>query len=150
MVYPQVNDPVSIPCGTPNGTLFVPVNRTYGEQKTDPLTRKRISLEDCARGYWREANLTASRGFNCDWLMATSFGRIVGVWKIDKYYGWLEPKLTPKATWPGDPSIYPNNNQGLSRRGCILIPVDKATWDKFVGQEVCLGRNPNPLRGYFV
>ena len=63
MVYPQVSDKIDVPGGTPNGTLFVSVDGTW-KKKGMPA-----NLEDCARGYWTEANLAASHGEDCDWLM---------------------------------------------------------------------------------
>ena len=137
MFYPNVSDPTSIPSGTPDRTLFVCVDNTW-KQKGIPA-----SLEDCARGYWTEANLEAAHAYDCDWLMARHHGKIVGVWKIDKRR-WMVPSATPKKTWPNDnPTDHP-------RRGCILIPVDKEMEQCFIGKEVHLGRCPNSLRGYFI
>lgn len=145
MVYPQISGSVAVPNGTPNGTLFVSVNKTYGKKIVEPLTNIPVSLEDCARGYWTVQNLSASRGPECEWLMATTNGCIVGVWRIDREKGWMNPTNTPKKTWPSDtPTTYP------SRRGCVLIDVDEMTKQRFVGAQVHLGRCPNPLRGYFI
>lgn len=143
MVYPKVKDPVSVPNGTPNGTLFVCVDETYGKGLC--VAGSRVTLEDCARGYWTEANLAAARGYNCDWLMARLHGRIVGMWKIDRKHGWLDPSATPKVTWPSDKPIPPPK-----RKGCVLIPVDEAKEKQFLNKKVHLGRNPNTLRGYFI
>ena len=145
MVYPTVKDPVSVPSGTPDKTLFVSVDNTFGIGLKDPKTKQTVSLEDCARGYWTEQNLAASHGYDCDWLMARLHGRIVGIWRINRTKGWMMPSATPKTTWPNDkPASQP------SRRGCELIPVDEETWKQFVNKEVHLGRNQNSLRGYFV
>lgn len=143
MVYPNVSDPVSVPEGTPSGTLFVSVDKTYGKGICDPQTGKRVSLMDCARGYWTVANLKAVHADECDWLMARQRGKIVGVWKIDKKKSWMLPSATPKATWPSDkPTDYP-------RKGCILLDTDDVVEKRFVGKEVRLGRCPNTLRSYF-
>ena len=143
MVYPNVSDPISVPAGTPDKTLFVCVDQTYGTR--DPNTGTLITLEDCARGYWTEDNLADSRGYDCDWLMARYNRIIVGVWKIDRTQGWMVPSATPKKSWPSDkPGPSP------SRRGCALIPVDEDIENRFIGKEVHLGLSYNPLRGYFV
>ncbi|MBR3221515.1 MAG: hypothetical protein IKF72_04715 [Kiritimatiellae bacterium] len=146
MVYPNVKDKVTVPNGTPDKTLFVCVDETYGKGLCDPpKSGRRVSLEDCARGYWTEANLSASHGYDCEWLMARAKSKIVGVWRIDRKQGWMVPSATPKATWPSDkPTPLPR------RRGCVLIPVDEETRKRFLNKEVHLGRNPNTLRGYFV
>ena len=145
MVYPKiVKDLVSVPKGTPNRTLFVSVNKSWGKKITDPQTNRTVELEDCARGYWTEQNLVASRGCECEWLMATVNSCIVGVWKIDRKKGWMKPSDTPKVSHPSDKPIPPPK-----RKGCILIPVDMTVVQNFIGKVVHLGRNPNPLRGYF-
>lgn len=143
MVYPNVSDSVSVPAGTPDKTLFVCVDNTYG--KTDPQTGALISLEDCAMGYWTEKNLASSRGYDCEWLMARCYGKIVGVWKIDRANGWQEPSAIPKRSWPSDRPTPPP-----VRRGCVLNPVDKEMENCFIGKEVHLGRCQNTLRGYFI
>ena len=143
MVYPNVNGPISVPEGTPDKTLFVCVDKTYGTR--DPDTGTLITPEDCARGYWTEYNLADSRGYNCDWLMARYNGIIVGVWKIDKAQGWMVPSATPKQSWPSD-----NPDPSPPRRGCALIPVDEETEKRFIGKEVHLGQCQNTLRGYFI
>ena len=142
MVYPAVRDPVFVPNGTPNKTLFVSVGESFGKGLKDPKTGKTVSLEDCARGYWRERDLSESHGYNCEWLMATLQGKVVGVWKINRNRGWLRSRINPIATRqvPIEPP---------PRRVCELIPVEDAIWHRFVGCEVHLGRKFNPLRGYF-
>lgn len=138
-VYPNVSDEVSIPDGTPSGTLFVSVDGTFNKSGCPG------NLDDCARGYWTKANLAAAHAYDCEYIMARLHGKIVGVWKIDRKkgnQGWMDPALTPKVTFPSDkPKDYP-------REGCELIDVEKTMWNKFVGQSVHLGRCPNSLRGY--
>lgn len=51
MVYPNVKDTVEVPEGTPSGTLFVCVDKTFGKGIVDDTTKKPVSIEDCARGY---------------------------------------------------------------------------------------------------
>lgn len=143
MVYPQVRDNVSVPPGTPNGTLFVCVDNTYGNQIRDTVTNNLVSLEDCARGYWTDGNLQAAHGYDCEWLMARCRGVIVGVWRIDRQRGWRCPRETPKATAPND---CPEDE---NRRGCALIDVGDDIRNQFIGEVVRLGRSHNPLRGYF-
>ena len=142
MVYPAVKDPVSVPNGTPDKTLFVSVGKSFGKGLKEPKTGKTVSLEDCARGYWRERDLSDSHGYNCEWLMAMLRGKVIGVWKIDTNRGWLMSRANPSATRavPTEPP---------SRRVCELISVEDAIWNRFVGREVHLGRHFNPLRGYF-
>ena len=139
MVYPQVKDQIRVPQGTPDKTLFVSVDGSWQEKGST------ASLEDCARGYWTEQNLSAARGYDCEWLMARKHGRIVGVWKIDRKKGWMIPSATPKVTCPSD-----NPTPPPQRRGCVLIQVDEETERLFLNKEVHLGRNQNTLRGYFV
>lgn len=38
MIFPRTNDRVSVPEGTPNGTLFVCVDKTYGKGIRDTGT----------------------------------------------------------------------------------------------------------------
>lgn len=141
MVYPNVSDEVSVPKGTPNGTLFVSVDGTW-KKKGCPAT-----LVDCARGYWTDANLAAAHAEDCEWLMARQGGKIVGVWKINRNKGkngWMLPSATPKKTWPNDkPVDYP-------RSGCELIPVEESIKKRFIGEPIHLGRCRNSLRGYFI
>ena len=139
MVYPKVKDQISVPQGTPDKTLFVSVDATWQERGCP------ASLEDCARGYWTEQNLSAAHGYDCEWLMARKHRRIVGVWKIDRKKGWMIPSATPKVTWPSD-----NPKPPPARRGCVLMPVDEEKKRLFLGKVVHLGRNQNTLRGYFV
>ena len=139
MVYPRVKNPISVPQGTPDRTLFVSVDGTWQEKGCS------ASLADCARGYWTEQNLSAAHGYDCDWLMARKHGKIKGVWKIDRKKGWMAPSATPKVTWPNDKPTPPP-----PRRGCELIPVNTETENRFLDKEVHLGRSPNPLRGYFL
>ncbi len=142
MVYPIVNSRVSVPEGTPNGTLFVSVDGTFGIEPKE--SSQKASLEDCARGYWSVENLRAAHGEECSWLMARKGGKIIGVWRIDTTRGWMEPEASKKKTWPGDQPVPPP-----PRLGCDLKDVDEPTRNQFIGQVVHLGRCPNSLRGYF-
>ena len=149
-VYPNVNTPVSVPEGTPNGTLFVDVGQTYGVGVCDSITGKRVSLEDCARGYWTPGNLSAARASDCEWLVARMDRKIEGVWKINREIGWRESAKTPKKTWPSDrPDL---RNPPEDRLACELLPDDtevKEVYLKIIGKEVHLGQAHNTLRGYF-
>lgn len=142
MVYPNIKDPVEVPEGTPSGTLFVCVDNTFGKGIVDSMTKKPVSIEDCARGYWTRANLAAAHADQCDWLMARLHGKIEGVWKIDRQKGWMDSSATPKKTWPSD------RPKDCPRAGCELIS-DEEMAQKFIGRDVHLGRCPNTLRGYF-
>ena len=144
MIYPRIKDKVSVPKETPDKTLFVSVDNTYGKRLVDPQTKKLVSLEDCARGYWTEKNLIGAHGYDCDWLVARLHGVIVGVWKIDRQKGWMDPSVTPKKTWPSD------KPKDRPRSGCELVAADIDIWNKLVGQKVHLGRCHNSLRGIFL
>ena len=137
MVYPKVKDEVIVPRGTPDRTLFVSVDGTW-QKKGNAAT-----LEDCARGYWTVANLSAAHADECDWLMARKRGKIVGVWKISRQKGWMAPSESPKKSWKADkPTDHP-------RLACELISVGEQMEKRYVGKAVHLGRCPNSLRGYF-
>ena len=143
MVYPSVKNPVSVPNGTPDKTLFVSVGESFGKGLKDPKTGNIVPLEDCARGYWRERDISDSHGYDCEYLMATVHGKIVGVWRIDRNCGWKRSQANPITTRP-IPKEPP------SRRVCELIPVEDSIWNRFVGCEIHLGRHFSPLRGYFI
>lgn len=144
MIYPRTNDRVLVPKGTPNGTLFVCVDKTYGKGIRDTGTNQLVSLKDCAMGYWTDNNLQGAHGYDCQWVMARCRGRIVGVWKIDSNKGWRSPAEMPKETAPNDCPTDGN------RKGCALIDVGDDIKNQFVGKVVHLGRSHNPLRGYFI
>jgi hypothetical protein len=143
-VCPRVKDNVIVPDGVPNGTLFVCVTDTYGNGLKNPRNGKLVSLEDCARGFWWEANLLASHYMNCQWLAAHSKGKILGIWKIDQWSPMTEETVV--ALNRGDP-IKPK------RLYCSLKFNDaevQKVQSLVVGKNVKLGRCPNPLRGFFV
>jgi len=143
MVRPQVKSEVTVPNGTPSGTLFVCVSGTFGKKIQSKVTKAPVSLEDCARGYWKDQHLSQAHADECDWLMAHCGGEIKGVWKIDRKKGWRPMAQVPKSTWPEDRRVdYPSS-------ACDLIPVDDSTWNRFVGKCVRLGHCWNPLRAYF-
>lgn len=140
-VYPQVPSQVVVPKTTPSGSLFVYVGGTWGNHQKSSITGQRVSLEDCARGYWNQANLSQARAEECDYLIAHYDGKICGVWKIDRKKGWMTSAQLKKSTWPED---YRTNSLA-----CDLIPVDDPELEGLKGQSVHLGRSLNPLRGYF-
>ena len=96
-------------------TILVCVSKTWGIGKISTVTKKRISLEDCSRGYWRIVG--SKKAPQCECLMAVSKGEIVGVWEIDKRKSWMSPAQTPKKTWPEDHGI------DRSRLGCEFVPA---------------------------
>ena len=142
MFHPNVRG-AAVPPGTPSGTLFVSVSQTW--QANNPVVPQNVSLEDCARGYWWIRNLQAAWYTQCEYLMAHRDGVIVGAWRIDLVKGWMQPMQTPKATWPTDCHQHPTPSR---KRGCELIADEEL--NRFVGQPVCMGTCPNPLRGYFI
>lgn len=143
-IFPESSTKIEVPAGTPNGTLFVCVLKTWGKQIKSTVTGYRVSLEDCSRGYWMSGCVSQSRAENCDYLMAHYAGEIRGMWKIDRKKGWRIATQSPKKTWPEDVLNRPDGY------ACELIPVDAEMSKKFVGQTIHLGRAFNPLRGYFV
>lgn len=143
MLFPNSPSAIDVPKGTPNGTLFVCVGQTWGKQIKSKMTGQCVSLEDCARGYWKQMSITQSHANDCDYLMAHYAGEIRGVWKINRKKGWRIATQMPKKTWPEDVSIRPDGY------ACELIPVDAEISKKFVGKTIHLGRTFSPLRGYF-
>lgn len=138
-IYPKVPDAVGVPKGTPPCVLFVDV--TVSANVIDGITKRTPSMVDRARGYWTVANLKAAHADMCDWLIAREHGVIVGVWKINRKKGWVDPSLTPKKTWPTD------TGDGIPRQGCELIKADEFQF--LIGKRVHLGRCPNSLRAIF-
>ena len=144
MVKPNVNSEVQVPAGTPSGTLFVCVRGTYGKV-VSKVTKRPVSLADCACGYWTNKCLNQADASRCEWLMAHSAGKILGVWKIDRSKGdrgWLPSEKVKKTTWPED------SRTDAPSSACFLIP-DAEMERRFVNKTVRLGRAYNPLRGYF-
>lgn len=137
-----------LPEGIPNGTLFVCVDRTWGAQKCDERTGQRISLEDCARGYWCDVHLNKVRLAECQWLMAIANDQIVGIWKIDVQTGWQPPELIPKPTWPSDVGPWK-----VSRSGCLFILDDevRVVRTALIGKALTVRfRQSQTVRGVFL
>lgn len=111
-------------------TMMVRVSKTWGKVLHSKVTGKRVSLEDCARGYWRLAG--SLKAEKAKWLMAFDKGVIVGVWKIGAK-GWMRCKESPKKTWPED---LENLQDAELRRVCEVQPVDQKVWDKYVGVRI--------------
>lgn len=152
VLYPYVKEKVQkvemVPDDVPNGTLFVCVDRTWGEAKCDEKTGQRISLEDCARGYWYDVHLRKVRLAECRWLMAIANGRIKGAWKIDLQTGWKPPESIPQLTWPSNVGPWK-----VPRLGCQFMPDDAETLAvraACVGKAVSLSFSQNQTaRGVF-
>lgn len=124
-------------------TMMVCVSQTWGKAIQSEMTGKRVSLEDCARGYWRLSG--SSRAGRAKWLMAFDKGVIVGVWKIgDK--GWMRCENSPKKTWPED---LDSLKDAELRRVCELLPVDRKIWNKYVGVRINDIEGLNPRGGCF-
>jgi hypothetical protein len=151
LLYPAMNEDVGqhLPEGIPNGTLFVCVDRTWGAQKCDERTGQRISLEDCARGYWCDVHLNKVRLAECQWLMAVAQDQIAGVWKIDLKKGWQPPELILKQTWPSDVGPWK-----VLRSGCLFMPDDddvRATRAALMGKSLKIYfRQSQTVRGVFL
>jgi len=109
-------------------TLFVSVKKTWEQQLMSNVTGKRVSLKDCAMGYWMVAN--SPKIEQCELLMALGKGGvIIGVWRINRQRGWLRPAELPKETWPEDDG----GVRKESRRGCELFEVSDEIRNKFLG-----------------
>ena len=150
LLYPALGEDAGqrLPDGIPNGTLFVCVDRTWGAKKCDERTGQRISLEDCARGYWYDVHLNKVRLAECRWLMAIAHHQIEGVWKIDLQTGWQPPELIPKPTWPSDVGPWK-----VPRSGCLFMQDDdeaRAVRSALVGKSLTVYfRQSQTVRGVF-
>lgn len=124
-------------------TIFVSVSRTWGQELVSEQTRKRVTLEDCARGYWTLNPW--GKAAKVKWLMAVSRNEIVGVWAIDKRKGtngWMESPLSPKVSWPEDIV------EGRTRYACELKSLPKEISGEYCGRTMNdLGLKP--MRGPF-
>jgi len=83
-------------------TIFVCVTQALA-RKIHGLDPSKISLEDCARGYWCVSVQKASQ---CEWLMAVKKGEIVGAWEIDQSFGWRVASVGSIPTRKDNPSDY--------------------------------------------
>ena len=140
--YPKVNTEVVVPDATPNGSLFVDVGATSGKL-INPQTGQIAQDVDCARGYWKSANLNGANYGACDYLIARKSGKIVGVWQINKTKGWKN--VGTNSQIPSVPSCH-----DTSRMFCELLPVSKDLWGSLIGESVHLGRSKNTIRGVFL
>jgi len=114
-------------------TMMVSVGNTWGKGIESKVTGKRVSLEDCVRGYWLVSN--SPRAERAKWIMGFVSGVIVGVWAIDTAKGWMRCEQSPKKSWPEDlPNMKPRDQE--IRRVCELKPVDRAIWNKYVGMRI--------------
>lgn len=120
-LYPRIggNDHLELPESIPGGTLVVCVDKTWTAKYFDPVTKVRVSLEDCARGYWCVDQLRRAKVAACKYLMALSRKKIVGIWKIDVQAGWKNPEELPKQTWPSDKGPWKSQ-----REGCLFLDDD--------------------------
>ena len=109
-------------------SVLVSVKETWCKEIKSRITGKRVSLEDCAMGYWQVAS--SSKIEQCEWLMALGEGgKVIGVWKINRQKGWLPPDQLPKKTWPEDDG----GSHRESRRGCVLLDAPADVRSKFMG-----------------
>ena len=99
---------------------------------TSSVTGKRVTLEDCARGYWKLSN--SSRRDKAKWLMVFDKGIIVGVWEIGPK-GWMNCTKSPKKSWPEDLENLSPRDREL-RMVCELCPVSQEIWNRYVGVRV--------------
>ena len=150
-LYPALGEDAGqhLPDGIPNGTLFVCVDRTWGIKKCDERTGQRISLEDCARGYWCDVHLGKVRLAECQWLIAVANDQIAGIWKIDLQTGWQSPESIPKPTWPSDVGPWK-----VPRSGCLFMPDDdevRAVRAALIGKALTVYfRQSQTVRGVFL
>lgn len=115
-------------------TMMVSVGKTWGAAIVSEVTHKRVSLEDCVRGYWRLSN--SKKCEKAVWIMGFVRGEIVGVWEIDREKGWMPCEKSPKKTWPEDLAKSLTAREIELRRVCELKPVDRKIWDKYVGMKI--------------
>lgn len=120
-LYPRIsgNERMTLPECIPNGTLIVCVDKTWTVKFPDPTTHERVSLEDCARGYWCVAQLQRAKVAACKFLLALSRKKVEGIWKIDTQAGWKKPEELPKPTWPSDKGPWKS-----PREGALFLPDD--------------------------
>lgn len=110
-------------------TILVCVSHTWGAAVMSRRTGKRVTLEDCARGYWKLSS--SQRRDRAKWLMAFDKGVIVGVWEIGPK-GWMKCDKSPKKSCPEDlENMSPSDRE--VRMVCELVPLDRKIWDKYVG-----------------
>ena len=83
-----------------------------------------LSLEDCARGYWR----VGDRSKQCDVLAAVEKGTVKGVWGIDHAFGWksMGKAMIPSRPFPTDPT----------RKVCRLIQNVEKNASGLIGKNV--------------
>ena len=108
--------------GLTQKTIFVSVTKIERD-----LTRAGISLsqDKYACGNWL-LGARISKANQCAWLAAVSNAHIVGIWKIDKTYGWrpMHKGMNPAVSEP----INPN------RKHCRLVKLPEGDVKSFIGQ----------------
>ena len=137
---------VSVPSEIPDGTLFISVNGSFGKNIICRATGRRVSLENCARAFWREKNLITANYRNCEWAAALLYGVIVGFWRIDK------------NSWKRCNSIADleacerDGNPNPERLYCEFLQDDEDVRTlrlKLVGKRVRIGRSFSPVNACF-
>jgi hypothetical protein len=137
---------VSVPSEIPNGTLFISVNASWGENIICRSTGKRVSLENCTRAFWRGQNLVTANYKNCEWAAALLRGVIVGFWRIDKNSWKRCNSITDLAECERDGVPDPE------RLYCGFLQDDedvKSLRQKLVGKRVGIGRSFSPVNACF-
>jgi hypothetical protein len=137
---------VSVPSEIPNGTLFISVNESWGRNIICRATGRRVSLENCARAFWRERNLDTANYRRCEWAAALLHGEIVGFWRIDQ------------NSWRSCDSIADleacerEGNPNSERLYCGFLQDDedvRALRLNLVGKRVRIGRSFSPVNACF-
>lgn len=112
--------------GLTQKTIFVSVTKIELDLAKAGIS---LPLEKYSYGNWllgtklRKAN-------QCEWLAAVSKAHIVGIWKINKTYGWqpMQRGMNPAVVEP----INPNRKQ------CRFVKLSEEDVKPFVGQYVRL------------
>ena len=66
-----------------------------------------LSIEDCARGFWKFNTSSMSKTMQCEKLVANAKSKVMGVWEIDRRSGWnvgVKGAIPNRANEP----IYPD------------------------------------------
>lgn len=93
-------------------TIFVSVTRIEQELRQYGVTN--LLPHQYAYGNWKLGRQLAKAG-QCEWLAAVRKGIVIGVWGIDRSYGWqpMTQGMNPRVNEPIDPE----------RKQCRLLPM---------------------------
>lgn len=86
-------------------TIFVSVTSALAGN-VDGVNPKVTKLPDIARGYWR---VNVAKALQCELLAAVERNVVIGIWEIDRKFGWqsmrtvhdISPDRHPSKVYPG-------------------------------------------------